>query len=77
MNVAPESVEFEEGEFYSAGSNRRMAFAEIALAAYVAQSFPTDELEPGLKADAFFDPSVDKAYRMADFYKIPDGVENI
>jgi carbon-monoxide dehydrogenase large subunit len=56
MNVAPESVEFEEGEFYSAGSNRRMAFAEIALASYVAQSFPTDELEPGLKADAFFDP---------------------
>ena len=56
MNVAPESVEFEEGEFFSAGSNARMAFAEIALASYVAQSFPTDELEPGLKADAFFDP---------------------
>ncbi len=56
MNVAPESVEFEEGEFFSPGSNTRMAFAEVAIAAYVAQSFPTDELEPGLKADAFFDP---------------------
>ena len=43
-------------EFSSPGSNRRMAFAEVALAAYTAQSFPTDELEPGLKADAFFDP---------------------
>lgn len=29
------------------------------------------------QADAFFDPSVDKPYRLADFYKIPEGVENI
>lgn len=56
MDVAPEAVEFEDGEFFSPGSNTRMAFAEVALAAYVAQSFPTDEMEPGLKADAFFDP---------------------
>lgn len=56
MDVAPESVEFEDGEFFSPGSNKRMAFAEVALASYVAQSFPTDEMEPGLKADAFYDP---------------------
>ena len=29
------------------------------------------------QADAFFDPSADKPYRLADFYQIPDGVENI
>lgn len=56
LEVAADTVEFEEGEFFSPGSNTRMAFAEVALAAYVAQTFPTDELEPGLKADAFFDP---------------------
>lgn len=56
MDVAPDSVEFEDGEFFSPGSNTKMAFAEVALAAYVAQSFPTEEMEPGLKADAFFDP---------------------
>jgi carbon-monoxide dehydrogenase large subunit len=56
MDVNLESVEFEGGEFYSASSNTRMAFAEVALASYTAQSFPTDEIEPGLKADAFFDP---------------------
>ncbi len=56
MEVNEELVEFENGEFFSQGSNKRMAFAEVALAAYVAQSFPTDEIEPGLKADAFFDP---------------------
>ena len=56
MGVNEELVEFENGEFFSRGSNKRMAFAEVALASYVAQSFPTDEIEPGLKADAFFDP---------------------
>lgn len=34
-------------------------------------SVPLDE------ADAFFDPSDDKAYRHATFYKIPDGVKHI
>ena len=56
MEVSEEFVEFEDGEFFSQGSNKRMAFAEVALASYVAQSFPTNEIEPGLKADAFFDP---------------------
>ena len=56
MEVDEELVEFENGDFFSEGSNKRMAFAEVALASYVAQSFPTDEIEPGLKADAFFDP---------------------
>ena len=56
MEIDDELVEFENGEFFSEGSNKRMAFAEVALASYVAQSFPTDEIEPGLKADAFFDP---------------------
>ena len=56
MNVPADSVDFEDGVFFSSGSNTRMAFGEVALAAYVAQSFPTDELEPGLKSDAFYDP---------------------
>ena len=34
-------------------------------------SVPLDE------ADAFFDPSDDKAYRHATFYKIPDGVKHL
>ena len=53
MEIDDELVEFENGEFFSEGSNKRMAFAEVALASYVAQSFPTGEIEPGLKADAF------------------------
>jgi ring-1,2-phenylacetyl-CoA epoxidase subunit PaaB len=34
-------------------------------------SVPLDE------ADAFFDPSDDKAYRHATFYEIPDGVKHL
>lgn len=29
------------------------------------------------QADAFFDPSDDKAYRHATFYNIPDGVKHL
>jgi len=29
------------------------------------------------QADAYFDPSFDKAYRLAGFYKIPSEVKNI
>ena len=56
MHVEPDDVTFEDGIFATPGSNTRMAFGEVALAAYVAQSFPTDELEPGLMAESFFDP---------------------
>ncbi len=28
-------------------------------------------------AEAFFDPSMDKAYRHATFYEIPDGVKHL
>jgi carbon-monoxide dehydrogenase large subunit len=31
-------------------------FAEVALAAYVGHKFPTNEIEPGLKETAFYDP---------------------
>jgi len=40
---------------------------------------PTDEIisVPLDNSDAFFDPGVDKAYRQATFYKIPDGVKHL
>ena len=33
-----------------------MAFADVALTAYVPHNFPHDTLEPGLEEQAFFDP---------------------
>jgi carbon-monoxide dehydrogenase large subunit len=50
-------VTFEDGTFAGIHSNKRMAFAEVALAAYVGHKFNTQEIEPGLKESAFYDPT--------------------
>jgi carbon-monoxide dehydrogenase large subunit len=50
-------IEFADGQFKVAGTDRSKAFAEIALTAYVPHNFPHDKLEPGLNENAFYDPS--------------------
>jgi len=49
-------IQFEDGRFSVAGTDRGMAFAELALQAYLGMKFPTSEIEPGLKESAFYDP---------------------
>ena len=56
LGVEADSVAFEDGEFFSPGSNERLTFGDVAFNAYTAHHFPTTNLEPGLKADCFFDP---------------------
>ena len=56
LKVAPETVQFEDGEFTSPGTNERLVFGQVALAAYTAHHFPTAQIEPGLKEGTFFDP---------------------
>jgi carbon-monoxide dehydrogenase large subunit len=57
LEAAPEDMEFEGGKFFVRGSpDRGKAFAEIALAAYLAHSMPAG-VEPGLDATSFYDPS--------------------
>ena len=51
-----DSIDFADGIFAERESNRSMAFAEVAFAAYVPVNFPLDELEPGLSEKAFYDP---------------------
>jgi carbon-monoxide dehydrogenase large subunit len=55
MEAAPDEVGFEDGAFLAKGTNRKMTFAEVALAAYVPSSFP-EGLEPGLSEKTFYDP---------------------
>jgi carbon-monoxide dehydrogenase large subunit len=50
-------ITFENGKFTVAGTDRSKTFAEVALTAYVPHNFPHDRLEPGLDANAFYDPS--------------------
>jgi carbon-monoxide dehydrogenase large subunit len=57
MEAAEGDIEFRDGKFTVAGTDKAMAFGEVALAAYVGHKFPTHEIEPGLKEGAFYDPT--------------------
>ncbi len=57
LEAAEGDIEFANGEFRVAGTDRKKAFAEIALAAYVPHNYPLDKLEPGLNENAFYDPT--------------------
>jgi len=57
MEAADVDIEFREGSFTVKGTDKKMAFGEVALAAYVAHKFPSSEIEPGLKETSFHDPS--------------------
>src|SRR5207244_1746170 len=57
LEAAESDIEFKEGKFTVAGTDRSKAFAEISLAAYVPHNYPLDKLEPGLNETAFYDPT--------------------
>jgi carbon-monoxide dehydrogenase large subunit len=57
MEAAEGDIEFKDGKFTVAGTDKSMGFGEVALAAYVGHKFPTQEIEPGLKEGAFYDPT--------------------
>jgi carbon-monoxide dehydrogenase large subunit len=56
MEVSDDGVDFKDGVFSALGTNKTMAWGEVALQAYVAHKFDTAEIEPGLKEGAFHDP---------------------
>ncbi|HEY4940444.1 MAG TPA: xanthine dehydrogenase family protein molybdopterin-binding subunit [Rhizomicrobium sp.] len=56
MELPESDVGFENGQFAGHHSNKTMMFTEVALAAYVGHKFNTQEIEPGLKETAFYDP---------------------
>ena len=57
LEASDTDIEFSNGEFRVAGTDRKKAFAEIALTAYVPHNYPLDKLEPGLNENAFYDPT--------------------
>src|SRR5262249_48232552 len=50
-------IEFADGKFAVAGTDRAKTFAEVAFSAYVPHNFPIDRREPGLDETAFYDPT--------------------
>ncbi len=56
LEAAESDIAFAQGAFRVAGTDRALAFAEIARAAYVPHNYPLETLEPGLVESAFYDP---------------------
>jgi carbon-monoxide dehydrogenase large subunit len=57
LEAAEGDIEFKDGKFQVAGTDKSADFGAIALQAYIAHKFPTAHIEPGLKEHAFYDPT--------------------
>jgi carbon-monoxide dehydrogenase large subunit len=57
MEAAEGDVEFKDGAYTVAGTDKKKMFGEVAFAAYVPHNYPHDKLEPGLNENAFYDPT--------------------
>ena len=56
LEASDQDIEFKDGKFTVKGTDKSIDFASIALNAYTAHKFNGQELEPGLKETAFWDP---------------------
>ena len=57
LEAADADIEFEDGKFKVAGTDKSVPLGEVALTAYVPHNYPLDKLEPGLNENAFYDPT--------------------
>ncbi|MFM2444561.1 MAG: hypothetical protein RJB09_1747, partial [Pseudomonadota bacterium] len=57
LEASADDIEFKDGKFTVRGTDKEIDFASVALQAYIAHKFNGQELEPGLKESAFWDPT--------------------
>lgn len=57
LEASEGDIEFKNGEYRIAGTDRAIPFAQVSLTAYVPHNYPLDKLEPGLNENAFYDPT--------------------
>ena len=57
LEASAGDIEFKDGKFSVKGTDKSADFGSIALQAYIAHKFSGQELEPGLKEGAFYDPT--------------------
>ena len=55
LEASVDDIEFEDGAFKVAGTDRSKTLGDVALTAYVPHDYP-EGLEPGLEETAFYDP---------------------
>jgi carbon-monoxide dehydrogenase large subunit len=56
MEASETDIEFKDGAFTVAGTDKSTPFGAVAFAAYVPHNYPLETLEPGLDETAFYDP---------------------
>jgi len=56
LEAAEADIEFVRGDYAVAGTDKKLRFEEIALAAYVPHNYPLEVLEPGLEEQSYYDP---------------------
>lgn len=56
LEASAADIELRDGAFRIAGTDREVAFNDVAMQAYVPADFPHDTLEPGLEEACFYDP---------------------
>ena len=56
LEAAEADIEFADGKFSVAGTDRCVPFAQVTFAAYAPHNYPIDTLEPSLNETAFYDP---------------------
>ncbi len=57
LEAAEADIQFKDGKFTVKGTDKSIDFGSLALQAYIAHKFNGNELEPGLKEGAFYDPT--------------------
>ncbi len=57
LEAAESDIEFKDGKFSVKGTDKSLDFGAVALQAYIAHKFNGQDLEPGLKEGAFWDPT--------------------
>ncbi|HEV3044311.1 MAG TPA: molybdopterin cofactor-binding domain-containing protein, partial [Roseiarcus sp.] len=57
LEASEGDIEFKDGKFTVKGTDKSIDFGSVALQAYIAHKFNGQELEPGLKETAFWDPT--------------------
>jgi carbon-monoxide dehydrogenase large subunit len=57
MEAAEADIEFRNGKFTVAGTDKSVGWGDVSLNAYIAHKFTGAQLEPGLKEGAFYDPT--------------------
>ena len=57
LEAGEEDIEFSDGQFSVAGTDKSVAWGDVTLAAYVPHNYPLEDLEPGLEETSFYDPA--------------------